>query len=623
MTDPIKVALSILRKSPGDYYCISTKSGSGRWKDNFFARKDITKIPEFVKANKKADIYMCPQGLSRSRRHKSCVIPPYTLFADLDECNPNELKLKPTVALESSPGRYVGYWFLDKPATEDLNRRLSYSIGADKSGWDFSQVLRFPGTINHKYDSRPVVKVLWNDGPRYKLDKLDSTIPQIVNAVEYHGMSDAQKIYESYERDMPRAVRRELTNPRPKHGKRSDVLWWMTQELVEIGMSKDEVFVLLWDNAWNKHRNRRDGDQQLRREIDKAVSGHVQGTKKKEPVGKFFDLTPMSEVKQEQHDWLIPDMIARGETVIFEGDPGVGKSYFLMWLAIHFCDGKRLPWDKSHGKTRAMKVAYCDTENSMATVTKARLTDNGLRNEVNYIQVQELFSIKEERDLNALEREVIIDEGIDVLIIDPVNPYLGDTDNYNAKDVQQSLQELKMMAKEHKFALIIVRHLNKSKNSKALYAGGGSIGFAGLARVVATVGWHPEDEGLRVVACTKNNLSMPFKSLSFTIDALPDTLERSNRSELLYEGTVDLSSDDIVSTIATKKGSDSDVVGVAVSLIKKYDDLKEIDYQELMNEASKRSISVNTMKEAIEEAGLKIVSVRRGTKIRKMLKRVK
>lgn len=624
--DPISTALSIMRRSPGDVFCISTKSPTGKWKENFFKRRDLGKIRAFVRKHRSSDIYMCPQGFSEARRHKDYAKAPHLAFADLDECKINELPLKPTVLIESSPGRYVGYWYTDGPVSEDLNRRITYFVGADTSGWDFTQVLRFPGTKNHKYDNKPTVKIKWADGPRYQVSRLEKMVPEIEDDDGKQQGGDAQDIYEDYEDVIPRRVRKELVNPQVTQGKRSEVLWWMIQELLEVGMKEDEVFTLLWDNEWNKFQERRGGERMLERQISKAMGQHVGGSAKpkgkkklkskrdkaKEEGKSFFNVVSMDAVEVEQHDWLVEDFIARGEPCLIEGDPGVGKSYFIMWMCIHFCDGKPLPWEKDQSPRKPMRVAYCDTENSKGTVTKGRLVDNGLKNQHNYIQLDEFFSIKDEEHLDALEQEIILGQKIDALIIDPINPYLGDADNYNAKDVQQSLQDLKSICRLHGVSLIMVRHLNKSKAAKALYAGGGSIGFAGLARVVATVGWHPDEPNMRVVACTKNNLSMPFGSLGYSIEPLPDTMARKNRSELIYEGRVDYTSDDIVGTTNIKEDNSKDI---AADLIREFmgkEGGEEINYHSLVKQADSRSISERSVKKAAAELGLRRITRGRG-----------
>src|SRR3546814_7114824 len=83
------------------------------------------------------------------------------------------MKPKPTIAIESSPGRFVGIWVLDGPMDEELNRRLTYHVGADHGGWDLTQVLRFPGTKNYKYRSQPKVRTMWKDGKEWTKKKIE------------------------------------------------------------------------------------------------------------------------------------------------------------------------------------------------------------------------------------------------------------------------------------------------------------------------------------------------------------------------------------------------------------------------------------------------------------------
>jgi len=630
--DPVSAIVTMLRRSPGDYFCISVKNPAkappGNWKDHFFKRSELRKIPAFVKRQKGKDVYFCPHGFTRPERKKQYAVNPHLGFADLDECKYKELPLKPTILIQSSPGRFVGFWYTDDAMSEELNRRLTYFVDADPSGWDLTQVLRLPGTRNHKYDEKPLVKYMWTDGPRYEIKRLEKMIPEVETDDGRQAGGEAQDIYEEYEKDMSRQLRKDLTNPQVTQGKRSEVLWRMIHELVEIGATKEEVFTLIWDNDWNKFHDRRGGERLLERQIDKALGEHVGGSKKlsskktklkskrdrkadEKKGDSFFNLIPMTDVEAENPDWLVPGMIARGETTIIEGDPGVGKSYFLMWMCVQLCDGKYVPWDERKGRPKPIKVAYCDTENAMGVVTKSRLVDNGLKNFGNYFQIQDSFSLQDEDAVDAIEEELIRRQGIDMLVIDPVTPYLGAADSNNAKEVRQTLDEINALAKEYGIAVVIVRHLNKSKNVKALYAGGGSIGFSGLARVVATVGWHPEEPNTRVVACTKNNLSMPFGSLGYSIEPLPDLIDRTNRSELIYEGHVDYTSDDIIGTENVKDDNSKDI---AADLIRERmnEEGEEINYHSLLAAADTRSISERSLKKAAAELGLRRLTRGRG-----------
>jgi len=93
--------------------------------------------------------------------------------------NPEAISWVPTIAIESSPGRYVGIWLTDEPASEQINRRLTYAIGADRGGWDLTQVLRVPGTISHKYVPSVTVRTLWACGPKYHVSQLERQVPNV------------------------------------------------------------------------------------------------------------------------------------------------------------------------------------------------------------------------------------------------------------------------------------------------------------------------------------------------------------------------------------------------------------------------------------------------------------
>ncbi|MEK0326002.1 MAG: DNA-primase RepB domain-containing protein, partial [Nitrosopumilus sp.] len=126
------------------------------------------------------DQYFCPMVFSGSHRRKNDAQNTHWLWADLDSVDPRNLELRPTIAWTSSPGRYQALWRLDRRVQPDrqsqLNRRLTYAIGADKGGWDITQVLRLPGSRNHKpeYGHPRMVRLLWNDGPKHAIGNVSS-----------------------------------------------------------------------------------------------------------------------------------------------------------------------------------------------------------------------------------------------------------------------------------------------------------------------------------------------------------------------------------------------------------------------------------------------------------------
>lgn len=151
---------------PG-FVFISIKRRDGGWEDlaYYYGTKDADELE--LPESSIGDVYFCPNTFSKPHRREEFVLPSRWLYADFDAVVPiqNEAELSPTIAWESSPDRYQGLWLLDKFLPRErhrqLNKRLTYALGADKGGWDITQVLRVPGTINHKYAEKPEVTLLW------------------------------------------------------------------------------------------------------------------------------------------------------------------------------------------------------------------------------------------------------------------------------------------------------------------------------------------------------------------------------------------------------------------------------------------------------------------------------
>ena len=598
--------LELWKKQPGDYFCICTKSITGQWKEHFIRKGEWQKAKELVRNNMDKDLYMCPHGFSQKKRRKGFSVDPLLIYADLDEVDPRDILLKPTIAIESSPGRFVGYWVVDKPVDETLNRRMSYFVGADKSGWDRTQVLRIPNTRNFKYNSSPRVRILWTDGPTYKIGQLEEEIPGLAELTVDEGVIDdeAVTIYKKYEEKVSPFVRRELFRSEVKSGKRSEVLWKLNNHLIEAGCTREEAFKLLWISAWNKFRERRDGAEQLWRELDKSLEMHLKNTrvdldKVSEPKEASFNPFPqsMAEVEMENIDWIIPGLMARREMTIVEGDPGLGKSYFVQMVAAAICDGKLLPVFPKYKKTQG-RVAYFDTENTPGSVTKPRLVENGVERLDNYFQCEEFVTVDNEdqweNTLDAIDKLKP-----EMVVFDTINTYIGGADTYKSSETQQAMSFFKEIAVRFNCSVVVLRHLTKGSKEKALYRGQGSIAFTGAARIVATVGRDPEDQDTRVVACTKNNISVPFPSFTYTIEGLPDTVKLKNRSRLVWGDTVDLTADQILAAPkAEEEGKSSGEEKVAEWLQNLLRDNGRMKVEDIIAKGEARSYTATSIRRA-------------------------
>lgn len=610
----------IWRVQPGKFFFMCTKSSTGKWRDHVFQKGKLSAVKQFIEDNQDKDIYFCPHGFKADRRIKENAVLPRLLWSDMDEVDPRTIKLKPTIAFESSPGRFVGLWQIDQPMDEKLNRRLSYAIGADKSGWDLTQVLRVPGTKNYKYSSLPTVKVMWMDGPEYTVEQLDRKMPKDKKAETNAETSDAAEVYKKYQKKLPMWLRRELINGKPKSGKRSEMIWKIQQTLIELGVDADDAFVLVKASPWNKFAGRNSEDEQLRRELDKVINQHmnaakpVVGEEDEDELNEGQMFVSMADVVEEDVDWIVYPYLARGEVSIVEGDPGLGKSYLVQMWGLNICDGIRSPSVKSM-KQPVGKVVYFDVENSASTVNKKRLHTNGLENMANFFQCEEMFSISDE-DYEEVIEEWFTKTKPTIAVFDTINTYLGGADAFKGHEVSVVINLFKKLAVRHNCAVVILRHLTKSGKERALYRGQGSIAFVGTARIVMMVGVHPEEPETRVLTVSKCNIcKMPQKALTFTIQGIPDTLKHKDLSKFIWGEHIDMDSDDLVA--APKKSEDNKKDGCKEWLDEVLDD-GPMEVDAIMRMGEKRAFSSKTIYRAAEELGIKKRSTGFGEKKRAM-----
>jgi hypothetical protein len=568
---------------PGDYFFFSTKSPSGKWNDYFVTRKQVKDIGRMLEEHEGKNLYFCPHGFSRPRRIKQNAVAPKLLFSDMDEVDPRRTKPRPTIAIESSPGRYVGLWRTDKPITEELNQRLAYSIGADKNGWDFSQVLRIPGTRNYKYQGQPRVKLLWSDGPKYKVAELEASVPRMTDDAAGGVNEDAATVFKKWSPRMSFETRALLLQKKtPAPGKRSEVLFKLGNELLETGMTEDEALVLLMNCVWNKFAGYKDGGERaLRRQLTKSVgkafrnkptgsridpklSSHEERDGNEE-VDELWDAAVQTdehgrlklnavtlfEAEERNIDWLYYPYCARGELTIIEGDPQVGKSYFTQAICKAFCEGDRLPCVRPY-KPVVGKVLYFDLENDTGSVTKKRMKWNGMTDQgmKNWVQVDSQFSVHD-ADARRAVYNMIEDHQPLVVVFDTLMTYLGKTDVHKSSEASQVAAWFRQLARRYGCAVIVLRHLTKNGKGPALMRGQGSASFVGMARLAVTIGYHPEDSDVRVAALTKaSNISKDNKVVSYTIESLPDTVKEQDRSRLVWQDLIEMDADEMLQSNA-------------------------------------------------------------------------
>jgi len=237
------------------------------------------------------NLYFCSQLLSKPKRLGANVKLCPNLWADLDEVDPSTIEPKPSAVLQSSPGRWQGFWILDEPAeptsAESANRRLTYELGADKSGWDLSQLLRIPLTYNFKHGQH-IVQLSSLRNKSFALQEFaalpepqeGADLAEPIPEAEIKALPDAEEIYVRYRFRLPPGFRPMFENANVQD--RSSILWALEAMCLEAGMSLAETYKVVDSSAVNKYREDARDPKDLWKEVCKAQLMIAERTRGKE-----------------------------------------------------------------------------------------------------------------------------------------------------------------------------------------------------------------------------------------------------------------------------------------------------------------------------------------------------
>lgn len=282
------------------FMCIATVEATGdNFKERFFAYPDQvdTMLDYIEKYSASHNVYFCPQLLRSAKRTKDNVGACTSAWADLDECDPDHLIVKPSVLIESSPLRYQAYWIFEdaqfSEVAEEVSKRIAYFHsfeGADRSGWDLTQLLRVPGTYNRKPEyGEAVVKIVDINRSKYRLDDFkkyplvqeDIDVGEFPYPGEELKNASGEELLIKYEDQLPPQVRFIFDNEPDRNAPEgwSGALWRLEMLLFEADLTREEVFVIARDAACNKYRRENKPMTYLWIDVCRSWTRHQQNRK--------------------------------------------------------------------------------------------------------------------------------------------------------------------------------------------------------------------------------------------------------------------------------------------------------------------------------------------------------
>lgn len=301
------------------FFCIAyapSMKGSGNSNKGFREQwfEYPNQIPEALDLVNKTyqghNVWFCPQLFHSKRRDKAVVKSTACAWADLDECPPDRLHLEPSLLVESSPDRWQGYWIFEREVdpddAENVSQRIAYEHaedGADRSGWDISQLLRMPYTYNYKYPTTPIIAIREANRNRYRLTDWDDDYPQ-VTGFTYTGepMPDVSDIdpvdlLETRKYQMTPTIWRLFQEELPKDESWSERLWKLELMLFEAGFARHEVFAIVRDARCNKYEKKQMSQVLLWKEVCRAHTKYLQNI---DALAPKHDATTLELISDEE-----------------------------------------------------------------------------------------------------------------------------------------------------------------------------------------------------------------------------------------------------------------------------------------------------------------------------------
>ena len=238
--------------------------------------------------------------------------------------------------------------------------------------------------------------------------------------------------------------------------------------------------------------------------------------------GKALIIRCATEITPERTHWIWAGRLAVGAITLVGGDAGTGKTTAAISVAATITRGG--DWPCGEGRATLGSVVILAAEDSVQSTLVPRLMAAGAdKSKVHIVTAvketnesgERLFNLT--KDLDLLDAEISRLGDVRLVVIDPVNAYIGKTDSFKDAEVRQVLTPMAQLSERWKVAIWANTHFTKNGGAKALYRFLGSVAYVGVARIAFAMLADADSEGRLLMLHAKNNLAPPARGLAFRL----------------------------------------------------------------------------------------------------------
>lgn len=277
--------------------------------------------------------------------------------------------------------------------------------------------------------------------------------------------------------------------------------------------------------------------------------GKARAVKEREKVS----LVCLSDVEEEEIEWLYFPYVPKSKLTLCAAYPGVGKTYLLCYMAACVTTGRHFFNIVPFEENRPENVIYLTAEDGIGDTIKKRMRVCGA-------DMNRVFVVNENKTkllFDSPEIEEFMKEKTPALMIfDPFQSYIGrDVDMNSPNKTDERVGHIVSLAEKYKTAMVLICHFNKNAKGDAITRVLGSTDIVGKCRSYIALGNVPDEDGVKFMSHEKSSLERRGKTILFEID--PDN------GGIVYLGENSLGMDDYTAIRSKKRTNSAPAVEAA------------------------------------------------------------